>query len=113
MFEELKLFVKKYRISEMTESLIAAQAFIFFAAGFETSSTTMSNALYELALNQQIQDKLREEIDQEYTKHGSNLTYENVKRWNYFDKVLKDIKLKKKKFNNLLLIFSTIIVSRI
>jgi len=81
--------VKKYHISEMTENIIAAQAFIFFAAGFETSSTTMSNALYELALNQQIQDKLCEEINQEYTKHGSNLSYENVKEMNYLDKVFK------------------------
>ncbi|XP_029676795.1 cytochrome P450 6B1-like [Formica exsecta] len=77
-------------VLQMTESLIASQAFVFFLAGFETSSTTMSNTLYELALNQEIQDKLREEIDEEYTKHGSNLTYENVKKMNYLDKVFKE-----------------------
>ncbi|XP_072756845.1 cytochrome P450 6A1-like [Anoplolepis gracilipes] len=75
---------------KLTDSLIASQAFVFFAAGFETSSMTMSHALYELALNQQIQDKLRKEIDEEYTKHGSNLTYENVKNMNYLDKVFKE-----------------------
>jgi len=69
--------------------LITAQAFVFFVAGFETSSTTMSHALYELAINQQVQDKLREEIDQECASHGSNLTYENVKKMNYLDKVFK------------------------
>jgi len=69
--------------------LLASQAFVFFAAGFETSSTTMSHALYELALNHTIQDKLREEINEEYKKHGSNLTYEDVKNMSYLDKVFK------------------------
>ncbi|XP_025263422.1 probable cytochrome P450 6a13 [Camponotus floridanus] len=90
MLRELKKNPDKEGDIKMTESLIAAQAFVFFLAGFETSSTTMSHALYELALNQQIQDKLREEIDHEYTKHGSNLTYENVKEMNYLDKVFKE-----------------------
>ena len=61
----------------------------------------MSHALYELALNQHIQDKLREEINQEYANHGSNLSYENVKKMNYLDKVFKgmlfDRKLNKTK----------------
>ncbi|XP_025262192.1 probable cytochrome P450 6a13 isoform X2 [Camponotus floridanus] len=90
MLRELKKNPDKVGDIEMTESLIASQAFVFFLAGFETSSTTMSHALYELALNQQIQDKLREEINQEYTKHDSNLTYENVKEMNYLDKVFKE-----------------------
>jgi cytochrome P450 family 6 len=69
--------------------LLASQAFVFFIAGFETSSTTMSHTLYELALNHNIQDKLREEINEEYKKHGSNLTYEDVKKMSYLDKVFK------------------------
>lgn len=81
----------------MTDSLLASQAFVFFLAGFETSSTTMSNALYELALNFQIQDKLREEINQQYAKHGNNLIYENIKHMTYLDKVFKG--MSKRKFN--------------
>ena len=73
----------------MTDSLIAAQAYAFFVAGFETSATTISYALYELAINREIQDKLREEFDEEYTKHGGNFTYENIKKMNYLDKVIK------------------------
>jgi len=80
----------------MTDGLITSQAFVFFVAGFETSSMTMSHALYELALNQQIQDMLREEIDQEYIKHGNNLTYERIKKMNYLDKVFKGTSFKKK-----------------
>ncbi|XP_072756970.1 uncharacterized protein [Anoplolepis gracilipes] len=90
MLRELKRNPDKVGNFKLTENLIASQAFVFFLAGFETSSTTISHALYELALNPQIQDKLREEIDEEYTKHGSNLTYENVKNMNYLDKVFKE-----------------------
>lgn len=63
----------------MTDSLIAAQAFVFFVAGFETSSTTLSNALYELALNPLIQDKLREEIQDELEITKGKLFYDRIK----------------------------------
>jgi len=69
--------------------LIVSQAFIFFVAGYETSSTVMTHTLYELAQNQKIQDRLREEINVEYTKRSGNLTYENIKKMNYLDKVFK------------------------
>ncbi|XP_029175223.1 cytochrome P450 6j1-like [Nylanderia fulva] len=90
ILRELKKHPEKLDNIELTESLITSQAFIFFIAGFETSSVTISNALYELALNQDIQVKLREEIDEEYIKNGSNLIYENVKKMNYLDKVFKE-----------------------
>ncbi|XP_024876802.1 cytochrome P450 6A1-like, partial [Temnothorax curvispinosus] len=87
---DLKKHPDKLGDIELTDSLIAAQAFVFFAAGFETSSTTISNALYELALNKKIQDNLREEIDEVYKKHGRDLTYDNIKKMDYLDKVFKE-----------------------
>ncbi|XP_011173390.1 probable cytochrome P450 6a14 [Solenopsis invicta] len=75
---------------DFTDTLMVSQAFTFYAAGFETSSTAISNTLYELALNQEIQDKLRKEIDEEYAKHGSSLLYDNIKKMNYLEKVFKE-----------------------
>ena len=69
--------------------LLTAQAFVFFAAGFETSSTTMSHTLYELALNPNIQDKLRAEIHKTYNENGAKLTYDAIKDMKYLDKVFK------------------------
>jgi len=69
---------------------------MFFFAGFETSSLTLSNTLYELALNQKIQDSLREEIDEAYAKHEGDLTYDTIKEMNYLDKVVKGTSFEKK-----------------
>lgn len=87
---ELKDNPEKLKDIELTDDLIAAQAFVFFAAGFETSSTTMSNALYELALNPTIQDKLREEINEQFEKYGDTLKYEEVKEMTYLDQVFRE-----------------------
>lgn len=69
--------------------MLTAQAFVFFAAGFETSSSTMSNALYELALNQEVQDKLRIEIRESFNKNNGELLYEDIKEMKYLDKVFR------------------------
>ena len=78
-------------ISEITDDLIAAQAFVFFLGGFETSSSTISNTLYELALNHSIQDKLRKEIKEELEKTGRELTYDSVKNMKYLHKVFQGV----------------------
>ncbi|XP_072756838.1 cytochrome P450 6a2-like isoform X2 [Anoplolepis gracilipes] len=87
---ELKKHSNKLGDIDLTDHFLAAQAFVFFGAGFENSSVTISNALYEMALNQEIQVKLREEIDKEYKKPSGNFTYENVKKMSYLDKIFHD-----------------------
>lgn len=71
----------------LTVNQIAAQSFLFFAAGFETSSTTMLFTLYELALNQEIQTKLRDDIEMAKEKHGG-FTYEMMMDIPYLDQVV-------------------------
>ncbi|ERL93976.1 cytochrome P450 6a2 [Dendroctonus ponderosae] len=62
----------------------------FFIAGFETSSTTMHNVLYELARNPDVQEKTREEINNVLKKHGGVLTYEAVQDMTYFRQVIDE-----------------------
>ncbi|XP_012056174.1 PREDICTED: cytochrome P450 6A1-like [Atta cephalotes] len=91
MLRELKKHPDKLGDNfDLTDGLITAQAFVFFVAGFETSSSTISHALYELALNEKIQSNLRKEINEVYAKHGEDLTYDNVKKMDYLDKVFKE-----------------------
>jgi cytochrome P450 family 6 len=68
--------------------VIAAQAFVFFIAGFETSSTTMTFCLYELAVNPDIQGRVRNEIDTVLERYGGNITYESVFEMEYLNKVV-------------------------
>lgn len=70
----------------MTLKEASAQAFVFFAAGFETSSSTITYCLYEMALNPDIQEKLR--LEMRSVLHEQLLTYESIAEMVYLDKVL-------------------------
>lgn len=75
---------------------ISAQVFLFFFAGFETSSTAMTYALYELALNKKIQDKVRNEIDTVLKRHEGKITYDSLMEMTYLDQVIYGKLIKKK-----------------
>lgn len=67
---------------------MAAQAFIFFVGGFETSATVMQFALYELAKNPDVQKKLRDEIRRVLAKHKGDITYEAIYEMEYLGRVM-------------------------
>ena len=75
-------------IGTLSFNELAAQCFLFFLAGFETSSTTMTFALYELAMNPDIQDKLRDEIRLVLKNHDNKLTYEAMLEIKYLQMVI-------------------------
>jgi cytochrome P450 family 9 len=74
---------------EWDDEDIIAQCFIFFFAGFETVSTTMTFMAYELVRNPEIQRKLQEEIDEVNAElNGEKLSYERLQKMKYLDQVL-------------------------
>ncbi|XP_070493748.1 probable cytochrome P450 6a13 [Chironomus tepperi] len=73
-----------------TKEELAAEAFLVFAGGFETSSTLMTFALYELALNPDIQDRLREEITAGIEENDGKLTYDLLFGFKYLDMVVNE-----------------------
>lgn len=70
--------------------LLVAQASIFFTAGFESSSATMSFALYELARNPEIQEKVREEIRQLLGVSGENISLKDIDSLEYMQMVINE-----------------------
>ncbi|NP_001352872.1 cytochrome P450-6a17-like [Lucilia cuprina] len=85
---EMKNSKDKDKRLDMNE--ITANAFAFFLAGFETSATTMTYALYEMALQPRVQDKLRKEILLVLEKNNQELTYENLKEMPYLQQLVQE-----------------------
>ncbi|XP_028982433.1 probable cytochrome P450 6a13 [Diachasma alloeum] len=75
---------------KFTDANLAAQALVFFAAGFETSSTTISFALLELSHTPELQEKLRKEILETMKNCDGKLTYEIVSEMKYLDMVVQE-----------------------
>ncbi|XP_018353988.1 PREDICTED: cytochrome P450 9e2-like [Trachymyrmex septentrionalis] len=76
--------------AELSTDDMVAQAFVFFFAGFDSTSTLMSFAAHELAINQDIQDKLRKEIDQVLEETNGQAPYEAINGMEYLDAVINE-----------------------
>ncbi|XP_075165471.1 putative cytochrome P450 6a14 [Haematobia irritans] len=74
----------------LTLEQMAAQVFVFFLAGFETSSTTMSFCLYELARHPDIQERLREAIFKNLKENQNQMTYECLQNMQYLDQLISE-----------------------
>lgn len=70
---------------------IIAQGFLFFLAGFDSSSGLMKFMAHELAINSEIQAKLQAEVDNLY-KNGENVDdfYEKLTELKYMDMVISE-----------------------
>lgn len=88
---DLLIKMKNDGDSSLTVEQLAAHAFVFFMAGFETSSTALMFALYELALNPSIQAKVREEIRDALSDQNGEFSYDSMSKLIYMDKVIDGI----------------------
>lgn len=87
----MDLLINLKNEDDVTKSLtvdqIAAQSFLFFIAGYGSSSTTMLFTIYELALNPLIQTTLRQEIQQALKRHRE-FSYDMMMDIPYLDQVI-------------------------
>ncbi|CAH1101565.1 unnamed protein product [Psylliodes chrysocephalus] len=84
----IKMKNSKNDQERLTISEIIGQSFIFYIAGFETSSSSTNFAIFEIARHQSIQDKLRQEINLVLNKYDNHITYEAVQEMVYLDQVV-------------------------
>ncbi|KOX71590.1 Cytochrome P450 9e2 [Melipona quadrifasciata] len=73
---------------ELTIDDMTAQAFIFFFGGFESTSTLMCFAAYEIGINDDIQKRLQDEIDQVLEDCNGEVTYEAINGMKYLEAVI-------------------------
>ncbi|XP_063366392.1 cytochrome P450 6B2-like [Cydia amplana] len=70
---------------EMDDDIMVAQVFVFFAAGFETSSVVTSYTLHELAHHPEHQRRCQEEIAAVLARHDNKLSYDAVKEMKFLE----------------------------
>lgn len=69
----------------LTLNECAAQSYLFYLAGFETSSSALTYCLYELVRNPELKLKLQQEIDDTLIRHNNEVTYDAIKEMKYLE----------------------------
>ncbi|XP_060535166.1 cytochrome P450 6a2-like [Cylas formicarius] len=64
---------------------VIANSLVFYAGGFETSSSVSTFTLYELAVNQDVQDTLRSEINRVLEEHDGKMSYDAIQKMTYLE----------------------------
>lgn len=92
-FMDILLGMRNQATSEsggaITFNEIAANTSVFFTAGFDTSSITLTNCLFELAHNPDIQTKARNVIKNAHERHNGEFTYEMLMDMPYIYQIIQ------------------------
>ncbi|XP_011550954.3 cytochrome P450 6B2 [Plutella xylostella] len=75
---------------DLDMKVMVAQLFVFFAAGFETSSSATSFTLHQLAYNPDVQTRIQGDIDRVMTKYNNKLCYESISEMKLLDMAFKE-----------------------
>lgn len=75
---DIKQHQHENSLDSMSIEEMSAHAFVFYTASFESTSTTMSFSLYELAKQPDIQRKVHTEIDTVLSRYNGEVTYESI-----------------------------------
>ena len=78
-------------VSRLSDDEVEAQSVLFLLAGYETSSNTLAFTLYHLAVNPDVQDKLRSEINEAMETYARKKPqHEIAQNIEYLDCVIKE-----------------------
>lgn len=83
-----QMILKSSNKIEMNEVEMAGYALTMFVEGFETSSSVLAFAIYEMARNPDIQERLHEEITEVLARHNNQLTFEALHEMEYLEGII-------------------------
>uniref|UniRef100_A0A1Y1LHE5 Cytochrome P450 n=1 Tax=Photinus pyralis TaxID=7054 RepID=A0A1Y1LHE5_PHOPY len=86
--------VKFSNTEKLNRSLIddiTGHAFLLTFAGYETTVTTLMSLLYELTVNDVVQENLYRDIIQTLDKYNGNVCYESVKAMEYLESAIEEV----------------------
>lgn len=72
--------------TDFSDDIMVAQFFIFILAGFETTSSALTYALYLLSKNPEVQNKARLEAQKVFKEHGRSM--ESLKKLTYLEWII-------------------------
>lgn len=74
----------------LSASAMTCQAFVFFFAGFDTTASALSLLVYELAINPDIKERLRTEIEDVLRESNGKPSYDDIHQMKYMDAVINE-----------------------
>ncbi|KAK5646914.1 hypothetical protein RI129_005378 [Pyrocoelia pectoralis] len=74
----------------LSYDMMVAQAILFFTAGHETTTATITFTLHELSLNPTIQNRARQEINVVLKRHNGNINYNSLHDMKYLDMIIRE-----------------------
>jgi len=75
---------------EEKELYLVGNLLVLFIAGFDTTSISMCQVIQQLMFNQNIQDKVFEEIEEVFGEETEDITWEKVQSCVYLDNVISE-----------------------
>lgn len=85
-----QMMLDLHRAGKISYEEALGHAFSFSLESFETSSLILSFVAYELGKHEEIQEKLRHEVENVLKKHEGRLTYESIQEMTYMDDVINE-----------------------
>ena len=74
----------------MTYEQIAAQVFVFYIAGTESTSSTTSFTLHELSQNPHLMKRAVDDIDKTLAKYNQEISYDSINDMKFIDLCVKE-----------------------
>ena len=80
----------KQNFRDDIEPILIANALMLFFAGFDTQAIAISLMLHYMVINEDVQNRLIDEVDEGLETSGGKITYDLIESLKYMDMVLKE-----------------------